>query len=273
MDLQVQANSDFGETADTQGMSDSGYFYDDEGGMVGLANDPPGSVEEPFDSQTSEKPYVECFKGAMKVYWHGQTFLDRFNMDPYADWRWKLSPELIHPAFTSSTSSSATRVELTPLDFFKKVDHPESPHMAAEVLSGSDCSLSPKLFPPPPSDSPKSYLSLVDEILYLPNLKKSLRSPKSPSQAAYSCERSSKRHIPYPLRPSPLQLRFANRDTGQAEPDFTSEQLQEYEEIISSDLSWINFDTLYKAFKAALAGHKAAYYEVATSLWQIEYSE
>lgn len=82
MDLQVQADSEFGETADAQGMSDSGY--DDEGGMVGLANDPPGSVEEPFDSQTSEKPYVECFEGAAKVYRHGQTFLDRFNMDPYA---------------------------------------------------------------------------------------------------------------------------------------------------------------------------------------------
>lgn len=202
------------------------------------------------------------------------------------------------PAFTSSTSSSATRVELTPLDFFKKVDHPESPHMAAEVLSGSDCSLSPKLFPSPPG-SPKGYLSPVDEIPYLPDLKESLlykpdplQSPKSPSQAAHSRERSSKRHIPYPLRPSPLQLRFANRDTGQAEPDFTSEQLQEvfiisflcsrdshivyvqkYEDMMSSDLSRISFGTLYKAFKAALAGREAARYEVATSLWQVEYSE
>jgi hypothetical protein len=30
---------------------------------------------------------------------------------------------------------------------------------------------------------------------------------------------------------------------------------------------------LYKAFKAALAGREAARYEVATSLWQVEYSE
>ncbi|KAG1721490.1 hypothetical protein EDD22DRAFT_854373 [Suillus occidentalis] len=151
--------------------------------------------------------------------------------------------------------------------------------MATEVLSGSDCSLSPKLFPSPPG-SPKDYLSPVDEIPYLPDLKESLlykpdplRSPKSPSRAAHLRERSSKRHIPYPLRPSPLQLRFANRDTGQAELDFTSEQLQEYEEMMSSDLSRISFGTLYKAFKAALAGREAARYEVATSLWQVEYSE
>ncbi|KAG2738576.1 hypothetical protein P692DRAFT_20882501 [Suillus brevipes Sb2] len=190
-------------------------------------------------------------------------------------------PRSSSPAFTSSTSSSATRVNLTSLEYFKKVDYPESPHMATEVLSGSDCSLSPKLFPSP-SGSPNVFLSPVDEIPYLPDLKESLLykpdplrspTPKSPSRTAHLRERSSKRHIPYPLRPAPLQLRFANRVTGRAEPDFTSEQLQEYEETISSDLSQISFGTLYKAFKAALAGREAARYEVATSLWQVEYSE
>ncbi|KAG1766104.1 hypothetical protein EDD22DRAFT_845149 [Suillus occidentalis] len=72
MDLQVQANLEFGETADAQGMSDSGYG--DEGGMVGLANDLLGSIEEPFGSQTSEKTHVKCFEGATKG-WELGSFL------------------------------------------------------------------------------------------------------------------------------------------------------------------------------------------------------
>ncbi|KAG1887538.1 uncharacterized protein F5891DRAFT_988107 [Suillus fuscotomentosus] len=164
--------------------------------------------------------------------------------------------------------------------------------MATELLFGSDCSLSPKLSPYP-SGSPIIHFSLVEEIPYLPDVKESLlykpdilQSPKSPSRVAYLRERSTKRHIPYPSRPSPLELRFANRVTGRVrEPDFTSEQLQEkfanshmiyvqkHEDAISSGLSRMSFDTLYKVFKAVLASHEAARHEVATSLWQVEYSE
>ncbi|KAG1816960.1 hypothetical protein EV424DRAFT_1540661 [Suillus variegatus] len=70
-----------------QDMNDSGYFYGDEGGVVGLESDLPGSVEEPLGSQASEKPYVERFRNAAKVYRRGQTFWDRFNMDPYSAYR------------------------------------------------------------------------------------------------------------------------------------------------------------------------------------------
>ncbi|KAG1741923.1 hypothetical protein EDD22DRAFT_982197 [Suillus occidentalis] len=45
------------------------------------------SVEEPLGSQASEKPYIECFRNAAKVYWRGRTFQDRFNMDPYTAYR------------------------------------------------------------------------------------------------------------------------------------------------------------------------------------------
>ncbi|KAG1848759.1 hypothetical protein DFJ58DRAFT_889845, partial [Suillus subalutaceus] len=193
------------------------------------------------------------------------------------------------PTFTSTTSSSATHVEFTPLEFFKKADHPVSPHMATELLSGSDCSLSPKLSPCP-SGSPKVHFSPVEEIPYLPDVKESLlyqpggsQSPKSPSRAAYLREKSSKRHVPYPHRPSALELRFANRVTGRVrQPDFTPEQLQErfssshmvyvqkHEDAITSGLSRMSFDTLYKAFKALLASHKAVRHEVATSLWEDE---
>ncbi|KAG2132153.1 uncharacterized protein EDB93DRAFT_1243059 [Suillus bovinus] len=76
MDFELQTDSE--ETAYVQDMNDSaGYFYGDEG----------GSVEEPLGSQASEKPYVERFRNAAKVYRCGQTFQDRFNMDPYTAYR------------------------------------------------------------------------------------------------------------------------------------------------------------------------------------------
>jgi hypothetical protein len=86
MDFEVQADSE--ETAYGQDMNDlAGSFYGDEGGVVGLESDLPGSVEEPLGSQASEKPYVERFRNAAKVYRRGQTFWDRFNMDPYTAYR------------------------------------------------------------------------------------------------------------------------------------------------------------------------------------------
>ncbi|KAG2074927.1 hypothetical protein BDR04DRAFT_1150739 [Suillus decipiens] len=175
------------------------------------------------------------------------------------------SPQQSSPAFTSTTSSSVTHIEITPLDIFKKVNYPELPHnMTTALLSGSDCSLSPKLSPSLPG-SPNIYLPPVEEIPYLPDVKESLlykpdliQSPKSPSWTVHMHERSPKRHIPYPLRPSLLELCLAKRMTGQAcKPDFTPEQLQEHEDAISSGLSWMSFDTLYKVFKALLAGHEA----------------
>ncbi|KAG1790414.1 uncharacterized protein HD556DRAFT_1446143 [Suillus plorans] len=83
--FQVQVDSE--EMVYVQDMNDSGYFYGDEGGVVGLESDLPGSVEEPLGSQASEKPYVERFRNAAKVYRRGQTFWDRFNMDPYSAYR------------------------------------------------------------------------------------------------------------------------------------------------------------------------------------------
>ncbi|KAG1777084.1 hypothetical protein EV702DRAFT_1197745 [Suillus placidus] len=134
--------------------------------------------------------------------------------------------------------------------------------MATELLSGSDYSFSPKLSPSP---SPKIHLSPVEEVPYLPD---------SPSRAAYLHERASKRPIPYPSKSSPLEIRLANHITGRVcEPNFTTSQLQEHEEAISSGLSRMSFDTVYKAFKAVLASRKAARLQVATSLWQVEYSE
>jgi hypothetical protein len=124
--------------------------------------------------------------------------------------------------FTSTTSSSATCVELTPLKFYRKVDHPELPHniMPTELLSGSDCSLSPKMSPCH-SGSQDIHFFPVEEIPYLPDITESLLyqpdglwSPRSPSRATYLHDKSFKRHVPYPHRPSPLELQFANRMTG-----------------------------------------------------------
>jgi hypothetical protein len=49
--------------------------------------------------------------------------------------------------------------------------------------------------------------------------------------------------------------------------------VQKHEDAISSGLSWMSFDTLYKAFNAVLASHEAIHHEVATSLWEVEASE
>ncbi|KAG2132230.1 hypothetical protein BD769DRAFT_1386508 [Suillus cothurnatus] len=143
--------------------------------------------------------------------------------------------------------------------------------MTTALLSGSDCSISPKLSPSLPS-SPKVYFSPVEEIPYLPDVQESLlykpgliQSSRSPSRATHLHERSSKRHIPYPLRPSPLEVHLANCMTGRS--------IQKHEDAISSGLSWMSYATLYKAFKALLTGREAIHHEVATSLWQVEYSE
>lgn len=165
-------------------------------------------------------------------------------------------PRPSSPAFTNTTSSSATRVELTPLEIFKKADYSELPtNMTTALLSGSDCSLSPKLSPSLPS-SPKVYLSPVEEIPYFPDVQESLlykpsliQSSRSPSQATHLHERSSKRHIPYPLRPSPLEVHLANRVTGQVrEPDFTLEQLQEVF-VFSFLYSRVSLHSLFKSMK------------------------
>ncbi|KAG2126988.1 hypothetical protein BD769DRAFT_1668115 [Suillus cothurnatus] len=190
-------------------------------------------------------------------------------------------PRPSSPAFTNTTSSSATHVELTPLEIFKKADYSEFPtNMTTALLSGSDCSLSPKLSPSLPS-SPKVYVSPVEEIPYLPDVHESLlykpsliQSSRSPSRATHLHERSSKRHIPYPLRPSPLEVHLANCVTGQVrEPDFTLEQLQKHKDTISGGLLQMSYATLYKVFKALLAGHEAIRHEVATSLWQAIYND
>ncbi|KAG2073339.1 hypothetical protein BDR04DRAFT_1116461 [Suillus decipiens] len=82
-------------------------------------------------------------------------------------------------------------------------------------------------------------------------------------------ERSPKRHIPYPLRPSLLKLRLAKRMTRCSYIVY----IQKHEDAISSGLSWMSFDTLYKVFKALLAGQEAVHHEVETLLWQVKYSE
>ncbi|KAG2044582.1 hypothetical protein BDR03DRAFT_977422 [Suillus americanus] len=48
--------------------------------------------------------------------------------------------------------------------------------------------------------------------------------------------------------------------------------VQKHEDVITSGLSWMSFDTLYKVFKALLASREAACHEVATLLWEVEAS-
>ncbi|KAG2130957.1 uncharacterized protein EDB93DRAFT_1243199 [Suillus bovinus] len=141
MDFELQTDSE--ETAYVQDMNDSaGYFYGDEGGVVGLESDLLG--------QALEKPYVERFRNAAKVYRCGQTFQDRFNMDPYTAYRkdnlyypfasrqdWELSSFLL-----CSSLSMATIDEFLGLEIVKAIS--VSFYMAKELRGRAE------LLPPVP---------------------------------------------------------------------------------------------------------------------------
>jgi hypothetical protein len=171
----------------------------------------------------------------------------------------------VTPAIRSSSpaptnSSSATRVEPTSSDFYKKTNHLNSPQfMTSEIGSGSD------------AGSPRIPLTPVDEVPKLPEARQSILysvpksphakrntmrntmhkrfkspprpNPKSPSwhgkslaklsispsrRERHMLERKSKNHIPYSSRPAPLELRFAARLSGQgSRPEFTAEEIHE----------------------------------------------
>ncbi|KAG0695193.1 hypothetical protein DFH29DRAFT_880198 [Suillus ampliporus] len=60
-------------------------YYSDEGVAANFEIDVIGSGAESLSGQASEpEVFIEHFKGATKIYQHGQTFQDRFNIDAYA---------------------------------------------------------------------------------------------------------------------------------------------------------------------------------------------
>jgi hypothetical protein len=155
-----------------------------------------------------------------------------------------------------TNSSSATRVEPSSLDFYKKTNHLNSPHlMSSEIGSASDAGsprvpLSPVDEVPKPPEARRSVLYTVPKS---PNAKRNityrrLKSPSNPRpksppgygkslaklsispsrRGRHIVDRVSKNHIPYSSRPAPLELRFAARVSGRgSRPEFTAEEIHE----------------------------------------------
>ncbi|KAG2040941.1 hypothetical protein BDR03DRAFT_1007711 [Suillus americanus] len=163
-------------------------------------------------------------------------------------------PRTCSPAPTNL--SSATRVEPGSLDFNKKTNHLNSPHlMTSEIGSASDVGsprvpLSPVDEVPKPPEARQSVLYTVPKS---PNAKRNtiyrcLKSPPNPRNKSppgygkslaklsispsrrgrHTLERMSKNHIPCSSRPAPLELRFAARVSGRgSRPEFTAEEIRE----------------------------------------------
>jgi hypothetical protein len=168
-------------------------------------------------------------------------------------------PRTCSPAPTNS--SSATRVEPGSLDFNKKTNHLNSPHlMTSEIGSASDVGsprvpLSPVDEVPKPPEARQSVLYTVPKS---PNAKwntihRRLKSPPNPRNKSppgygrslaklsispsrrgrHTLERMSKNHIPGSSRPAPLELRFAARVSGRgSRPEFTAEEIREVSSLL-----------------------------------------
>ncbi|KAG1786660.1 uncharacterized protein HD556DRAFT_1449463 [Suillus plorans] len=70
---------------------------------------------------------------------------------------------------------------------------------------------------------------------------------------------------------SPLELCISARALGQeCRPEFMAEDIAEHEELIMKGLMAMNLSTMYKLFKARLAGHEAAHQCLTVTAWAIQ---
>lgn len=95
--------------------------------------------------------------------------------------------------------------------------------------------------------------------------------PGPSPRGQYLRERMNRKHQPYPLRPSPLELRFAARVTGGVrQPEFTTEEIEENQQILERGFSQLSPATMYKAFKAKLASRETARQRLLATAWELE---
>ncbi|KAG1825144.1 hypothetical protein EV424DRAFT_1537842 [Suillus variegatus] len=196
-------------------------------------------------------------------------------------------PQSSSPAPTNS--SSATRVEPTSFDLFKKTNYSHSPHlMSSDIGSISDTGSS--LIPLSPVDEVPKPPEARESILYKSPSHCGKLGPKTPSQhgkaglqatspsrrGQYLHERMSKSYITYPLHQhqAPLELRFAACVSGRGcRPEFTAEEVNEREELIYRGLSHLSLATLHSLFKSKLASREAACQHLVLTVWEVKESE
>ncbi|KAG2344879.1 hypothetical protein BDR05DRAFT_998885 [Suillus weaverae] len=86
-----------------------------------------------------------------------------------------------------------------------------------------------------------------------------------------SKSRLSRKYLPYPPNPSPLELRYAARVMkSKFQPEFSLEETQKLEEQLESGLSQMTTLTLYKGYKAKLASHEVARQRMVLAMWEID---
>ncbi|KAG2048336.1 hypothetical protein BDR06DRAFT_1013113 [Suillus hirtellus] len=70
---------------------------------------------------------------------------------------------------------------------------------------------------------------------------------------------------------SPLELHISAHALGrECQPEFTAEDIAEYEELMMKGLAEMNLSTMYKLFKARLAGREAAHQHLMVTAWAIQ---
>lgn len=140
-------------------------------------------------------------------------------------------PRSSSPSNSSGASSGGTLVESSTYDLAKykglssgilskQINSDKSPESMISVLSptGSHCSLPFMDDVPSPPDGKESLFFRHSDT----------PPPGASPRAQYLQERMSRKHQPYPLRPAPLELRFAARVTGRVcQPEFTPEETEE----------------------------------------------
>ncbi|KAG1869860.1 hypothetical protein C8R48DRAFT_671083 [Suillus tomentosus] len=161
-------------------------------------------------------------------------------------------PRSSSPAPTNS--SSATRVEPTSFDFFKKTNYSHSPHlMSSDIGSVSDTG-SP-LIPLSPVDEVPKPPEARESILYKVFPQVSFASWKAGPQNAFQAWKAwPSSHISFPswTHQAPLELRFAARVSGRGcRPEFTAEEVNE----------------------SKLASREAARQRLVLTAWEVEESE
>ncbi|KAG2032526.1 hypothetical protein BDR03DRAFT_1002558 [Suillus americanus] len=129
-----------------------------------------------------------------------------------------------------------------------------------------------------PNGSPRSLLT-DPEVPKPPDGKESLflrppttTPPPGPSpRGQYLRERMYRKHQPYPLRPAPLELRFAARVTGRVcQAEFTPEEIEENEQLLERGFLQLSVATMYKAFKAKLASCETVCQCLLMTAWELE---
>ncbi|KAG1866755.1 hypothetical protein F4604DRAFT_1928051 [Suillus subluteus] len=85
-----------------------------------------------------------------------------------------------------------------------------------------------------------------------------------------SKSRLSRKYLPYPPNPSPLELHYAARVMkSKFQPEFSLEETQKLEEQLESGLSQMTTPTLCKGYKAKLTSHKVARQRMVLATWEI----